>query len=105
MSAPAPVVSLGAFGIESLRVRFHQEPHGPLVQIRVTLIAAEDARHERPGPFSATTTTAVPVSEVTPWLIRETCLRALEHELDEWLRINGARVTGHAPHAGDDGEG
>lgn len=91
--APRPQVDLGEFQIHSLRVDCSTGPN-PYYD-RVTVVAG--VKNIQTGsPDYVSQTTEIP----TPYVrrrIKAEIMRLLEHEVDEWLKVDGVQVTDPHP--------
>lgn len=104
-----PKVSLGDFRIGRVQALVRENPYHPLIEVCVVLEGLRD----RAAPKQATTGTLLEQVPMYAWeqmtakdrhtIIRGAVRRALEHEIDEWMEVDGERFTD--PHAADTDDG
>lgn len=95
-----PAISLGQFCIKRAQVRTEVVLDYVIVTVDMEVLDVQTGR-----PTVVHTTERVPVfalqkyDDVYSKIVRAALRRALEHELDEWLTVDGERATNPHPEA------
>lgn len=98
-----PVVDVGQFAIHSLRVTLMWEPDHDAADLRVTIMVndRDEPRHKVPihgrERINGEAISHHRDGDFLRYFVRDAILRSLEHEVDEWLKLDGKQVTDPHP--------